>query len=241
MKILILILFQFGYIYISQAQKNPCPQGRQHLLTNVNLLGRENRHFSSAVVSLAQAQSMFTEVKKPKHRIPFGYVVEGCDMRALFVSQVIKDKLSANTFRVALEAEDFQELNRRTSQTQEGYVEFDRHTATAICVFNEDKNVTEPYVLDPSFFNHVVPLAEWKNGFTNDGLIPTKTYFASQYSLNPQVRRSRLHSGEVAEANELRQYHLSELDYMQKSGEKPYGVGRAAGSFEGRDFQEGVD
>ncbi len=219
-----------------KAQDNPCPQGPSFLRTNTDLQNEGRRELKSVVVSLSDAQAYFNIVKRPEHRIPFQYVLNGCDMRAIFISKVLKENHGADTFRVALEAQDYKKLTRRTSFTHEGVVEFDRHTATAICVYDPETNLTSPYVIDPSFYNQVVPLKEWQNGFTNNGQIPTKSYFASQYSLNPQVHRRKFHNGELSEAEDQRAFHLSEIRYMQRSGEKPYGVGSAYGQFENRDI-----
>lgn len=218
------------------AQENPCPQGESYLHKNSNLQNEGPRELKSVVVTLAEAQAYFDAIKRPEHNIPFQYVLNGCDMRALFASKILKESYNADTFRVALEVENYQKLYRRTSYTQEGEVEFDRHTATALCVFNPQTQVTSPYVIDPAFFNQVVPLQEWKNGFTKNGEVPTRSYFASMYSLNPQVHRSRFHNGELREAEDQRRFHISEVNYMLRSGERPYGVGSAYGQFETRDI-----
>jgi hypothetical protein len=210
------------------AQENQCPQEIKSTVYNTKLKGG----LTSGVMSYEKAVGFFNEVQKSKYGIPFKYVEDGCDMRALLISKTLKEKYNVMTFRVALEATP-QNLIRTTPYTAEGIVEFNRHTAAAICVLNPKTEKIEPYVIDPSFFKTPVPLSDWKNGFNDKGKVVTKLYYGNMYSLDPKSRRTSFSKAELAETERLRKAFAAAEAKMLKTGVKPYGVGRARGYFEG--------
>ena len=228
-KKIVVVLF-LGLIHSSLvvAQENPCPQDLKSGIYNAKL----KSGLSAGVMTYDQAFGFFNEVQKSEYGIPFKYVEDGCDMRALLISKNLKEKYKLMTFRVALEATP-ENLNRKTSYTAEGLVEFNRHTASGLCVLNPKTEKVEPYIFDPSFFNKPVPLVEWKNGFTENGKIKTKFYYGNMYSLDPKSKRTSFLKAELSETERLRQTFAAAEAKMLKSGVKPYGIGRARGMFEG--------
>ncbi len=183
--------------------------------------------YSSVVTDLKTAQSYFNEMKKESYGIPFQFVVDGCDMRAFLISKNLKEKFGVDSFRIALESERGN-LTHNTPYTHEGFVEFNRHTATTICVQNPTTKIIEPYVLDPSFFDQPVPAHQWISSFTQSSFenVVSKSYYASMYSLNPLERRTRFTKRDSDFAENLRRRFLQEQNKMKATGIKPYGVGQ---------------
>ena len=208
------------------ALPNHCPQEQRNQPFNSQFI----RSTQTAVMSLAQARGYFREVQKAKYGIPFNYVVDGCDMRALLISKNLKEKFGISTFRVGLESQS-QRLQKRTPHTAEGVVEFERHTAPGFCVLNPATNRVEPYILDPSFFSEPVPLSVWQSSFTNNGRVQAQSFYGNSFSLDPRSNRSRYNRSELQETERLRQVFASEQNRMVRTGEKPYGVGNARGAF----------
>lgn len=216
------------------ALPNHCPQEQRNQPFN----GQFTRSTQTAVMSLAQARAFFHEVQKAKYGIPFSYVVDGCDMRALLVSKNLKEKFGISTFRVGLESQS-EPLHKSTPYTEEGVVEFDRHTAPGFCVLNPTTNRVEPYILDPSFFREPVPLNVWQSGFTNNGRIRAQSFYGNSFSLDPRSNRSRYNRSELQETERLRQVFASEQNRMVRTGEKPYGIGNSRGAFSS-DFENQI-
>lgn len=212
------------FSFTATALANPCPQNLQSKPSNQFLEGGKQK---TAVMSYSHAMAYFKEMLSPKYGIPYKYVNDGCDMRAYLISKALKEKYGLDTFRVALEAKNYENLYAKTPYTAEGGVEFPRHTATVMCVKDPSTKQVLPYVFDPSFFDKPVSLAQWQTRFTEKGSIPTKSYFAGMYTLSPERNRSKFISAEIKEAERLRRLFLSAQEKMLKTGIKPYGIGRA--------------
>lgn len=209
------------------AQQNLCPQTLQAKPYNHDI----QKPIHAGVMTYAQALSYFNFVQKKEHGIPYKYVIDGCDMRALLISKMLKEKFNIQTFRVALETKG-ENLYRKTPYVFEGEVEFNRHTAPGLCVKNPKTNIVEPYIFDPSFFNQPVPLSVWRKGFDNNGKIPTNLFLGNMYSLDPKSTRTSFSRAELRETERLRSGFMSIENRINKTGKKPYGIGNSKGKFE---------
>ena len=167
------------------------------------------KNFDTIVATEAQARTYFDLVKQPRFNIPFDYVVDGCDMRAFFMSKALYETSNIKSFRVSIAATTGH-LMADTNKTLEGFVEASHHTATAICVKKDNGVFT--YILDPSLQSGPVPVSTWIDSLTTLpwGKIPYKMTLSNMYSLDPR-KRPRNFKRNLAQAEKERAHSIAEL------------------------------
>ncbi len=136
-----------------------------------------------AVVSEEYAQELFQEMAKRKD-IPFKYPEDGCYARAHKMS-ILLDKKGVIVAKVFVEGD----LKVITSNSPKGFVEWWYHVAPIIKVKKDNKE--KIYVIDPSLFDHAVPLEQWvKIQTSEDGTRKDDLYFTSRYRYSPSPYQS---------------------------------------------------
>ncbi len=218
---LVVLISQLAY-----GLPNHCPQKTDGVPYNAKF----HKKINTAVISRSYANSYFNMLKTMEPSVPFNYVLDGCDMRALLISKWLLEHNGIQTFRVAIEAEQGY-FYPETKYAQEGLVELSRHTAAGFCVVNPESNIVEPFILDPSFFDKPVHLATWFAKFPSEPGTKIKAYYGNMYSLHPGSSRAHFLGAELQEVERLRQAFTAEQSRMRRIGEMPYGIGRSRGSY----------
>lgn len=178
-----------------------------------------------SLVSSSKAKELYSILSGMKN-IPYKYVVDGCDARAYLGAQKLYQKTGLKTLRVNLEA--FPSLIAETPYTLEGDVDFQRHSALAVCTLDEKSSEIVPYIIDPTF--HAAPIAydEWLDHFVLHNLTDRLDFFySSMFSMNPNngFSSTSFESKELSCAHEVNKRFMQEQRKIE-SGVLPIGVGR---------------
>ncbi len=220
------ITLLFNFWATGNEGHNPCPQ--------IESLPKASQSYESpllneplTILSQSKAQELFEYLAK-KEDIPYKYVIDGCDVRAYLGAKDLNEKLGIHSFRANLESYPSMVVN--TPYSFEGFVEFSKHSAIALCVFHKDEKVVKPMIIDPAFFNEVKEVNDWRNSLKDEFFADAPTpdlYYSSQYSLNPESQAKDSFSKEDLKcANKVRSLFMKEQRKIER-GKLPYGVGRA--------------
>lgn len=203
---------------------NICPQeaslvdGEEYKRT---LYGRQE----VSIVSSAKAKELYSILSDMKN-IPYKYVVDGCDVRAFLGAQELYQKTGLKTLRVNLEA--FPSLIADTPYTYEGMVDFQKHSALAVCTLDEKRGEVIPYIIDPTFHSAPLSFDEWLNQFVDHKLTDRLDFFySSMFSMNPNngFNSEEFESEELSCAQEVNKRFMQEQRKIER-GHLPIGVGR---------------
>jgi hypothetical protein len=218
------IVLMSSFLTAVQSQANLCPQ------VSVNpgqvKLAKAKRHkFKVSVIHEQTANSLFKHIKSMKN-IPYKYVVDGCDVRAYLAAKDLKERWNIESFRANLES--YPNMAIKTAYTQEEWVEFSKHSALAMCVYNPSSGKVNPLVLDAAFFNRPVSTSNWMSSLKDEFSDKApKIYFSGMYNLNPEERyRNSFSSSELRCAEEVRGAFMKEQRKIER-GNLPYGIGRS--------------
>lgn len=134
----------------AQAEPIVCPPS----LPRTGLLKMKNNvPFQVSVVTPCEVQKYFAEVAAAPD-IPYQYPEDGCYARAHAMSRIL-EREDVITGKVFVEGN----LRVETKNSPKGYVEWWYHVAPVLLV---DRDGTpEVDVLDPSIFDHAVPVNDW--------------------------------------------------------------------------------
>lgn len=207
-----------------KAEENPCPQvaveaGRVKIQKSIG------HKFNVGIVKEETADILFNHIKNLDH-IPYKYVVDGCDVRAYLAAKELKEKWNIESFRVNMES--YPHLFTKTPYTAEGWVEFSKHSALALCVYKPETQKVVPMVFDAAFFGEIQEVGDWRNSLKDEysDRLP-ELYFSGMYNLNPEERyKEDFSRSELACAEEVRVAFLKEEEKIEK-GQLPYGIGRS--------------
>lgn len=222
-KVLVALLLSSFWTSV-KAQGNPCPQtpvetGRVKIEKGVG------QKFLVGIVKKETADTLFSYLSSLEH-IPYKYVVDGCDVRAYLAAKELKEKWNIESFRVNMES--YPNMIAKTPFTAEGWVDFSKHSALALCVYKPETQTVTPMVFDNAFFDGPKEVDDWRKSLTDEfSDRQPDLYYSGMYNLNPEERHKKKFSRkELACAEEVRLAFLKEEEKIEK-GQLPYGIGRS--------------
>lgn len=173
-------------------------------------------------VTSEQANEIYQQVRAMDN-IPYKYVVDGCDVRAYLGAKEVYETKGVTSFRVNFET--YPGMYLETPYTVERGVEFNKHSAMALCVNDR------PQIIDVAFFDAPVTMREFYDALIDPDFIKSDRvdiYTSSMYGLNPEekMRRTSFDSASLRCANKIAKRFMREQLRIER-GDLPIGVGRA--------------
>lgn len=175
---------------------------REGILGTDEVEAPSGKKFSLTVITPKLAKELFEEMASQKD-IPFRYPEDGCYARAHAMAMRLKEK-GVITGKTYIEGD----LRVETTNSPKGYVKWWYHVAPIVMV--KDKGKTEAYVIDPSIFDHPVPVEEWYAIQTkHPGGSRDATYMTKRFNYHP--------SDKTADLGDFRKTDLDDTDSTMKS------------------------
>lgn len=208
----------------ANAMENPCPQ--VSVQTGQNKIIKSKGHpFKVSILKKETAELIYNHIANMQD-IPYKYVVDGCDVRAYLAAKEISEKWKIESFRANLES--YPNMIAKTPFTAEGWVDFSKHSALALCVYDSSENIVKPMVVDVAFSSGLKDITSWKESVTDEfSDKEPELFFSGMYNLNPEGRnKKKFSASELRCAEEVREAFMREQQKIE-NGQLPYGVGRS--------------